>query len=199
MVSSNLKKHFESMFKTLVIPLGKIGIKPNHLTVLGLITALVTAWFYSNHVNNSLMLVFAGIMILVSGLLDALDGILARSTDQVTSFGGFFDSVIDRYSDLVIISGIIIGKLIHPVIGLAALIGSVMVSYTRSRAEAEGVSMSGVGFAERAERMIFLSFSSIVSFFWIDALKWGIILLTLLSNFTVIQRILYFKKEVEKN
>jgi phosphatidylglycerophosphate synthase len=187
------------MFKTLVIPLGKIGIKPNHLTVLGLITALVTAWFYSNHVNNSLMLVFAGIMILVSGLLDALDGILARSTDQVTSFGGFFDSVIDRYSDLVIISGIIIGKLIHPVIGLAALIGSVMVSYTRSRAEAEGVSMSGVGFAERAERMIFLSFSSIVSFFWIDALKWGIILLTLLSNFTVIQRILYFKKEVEKN
>ena len=197
LVSSNLKKQFEDFTKGLIIPLSRIGVKPNHLTVLGLVAAVITAWFYVNHTNNQFMVVFAGLMILVSGFLDAIDGILARSTDNVTRFGGFFDSVFDRYSDLIILSGIIIGKLIDPITGLASLIGSVMVSYTRSRAEAEGIKMSGVGFAERAERMILLAVSSMISFFWIEALRWGIIVLTVAAHITVIQRIIYFKKEVE--
>ena len=197
LVSSNLKKQFEDFTKGLIIPLSRIGVKPNHLTVLGLVAAVITAWFYVNHTNNQFMVVFAGLMILVSGFLDAIDGILARSTDNVTRFGGFFDSVFDRYSDLIILSGIIIGKLIDPITGLASLIGSVMVSYTRSKAEAEGIKMSGVGFAERAERMILLAVSSMISFFWIEALRWGIIVLTVAAHITVIQRIIYFKKEVE--
>ena len=197
LVSSNLKKQFEDFTKSLIIPLSRIGVKPNHLTVLGLVAAVITAWFYVNHTNNQFMVVFAGLMILVSGFLDAIDGILARSTDNVTRFGGFFDSVFDRYSDLIILSGIIIGNLIDPITGLASLIGSVMVSYTRSRAEAEGIKMSGVGFAERAERMILLAVSSMISFFWIEALRWGIIVLTVAAHITVIQRIIYFKKEVE--
>jgi len=197
LVSSNLKKQFEDFTKGLIIPLSRIGVKPNHLTVLGLVAAVITAWFYVNHTSNQFMVVFAGLMILVSGFLDAIDGILARSTDNVTRFGGFFDSVFDRYSDLIILSGIIIGKLIDPITGLASLIGSVMVSYTRSKAEAEGIKMSGVGFAERAERMILLAVSSMISFFWIEALRWGIIVLTVAAHITVIQRIIYFKKEVE--
>jgi len=197
LVSSNLKKQFEDFTKGLIIPLSRIGVKPNHLTVLGLVVAVITAWFYVNHTSNQFMVVFAGLMILVSGFLDAIDGILARSTDNVTRFGGFFDSVFDRYSDLIILSGIIIGNLIDPITGLASLIGSVMVSYTRSRAEAEGIKMSGVGFAERAERMILLAVSSMISFFWIEALRWGIIVLTVAAHITVIQRIIYFKKEVE--
>ena len=197
LVSSNLKKQFEDFTKGLIIPLSRIGVKPNHLTVLGLVAAVITAWFYVNHTSNQFMVVFAGLMILVSGFLDAIDGILARSTDNVTRFGGFFDSVFDRYSDLIILSGIIIGNLIDPITGLASLIGSVMVSYTRSRAEAEGIKMSGVGFAERAERMILLAVSSMISFFWIEALRWGIIVLTVAAHITVIQRIIYFKKEVE--
>ena len=197
LVSSNLKKQFEDFTKGLIIPLSRIGVKPNHLTVLGLVAAVITAWFYVNHTSNQFMVVFAGLMILVSGFLDAIDGILARSTDNVTRFGGFFDSVFDRYSDLIILSGIIIGKLIDPITGLASLIGSVMVSYTRSKAEAEGIKMSGVGFAERAERMILLAVSSMISFFWIEALRWGIIVLTVAAHITVIQRIIYFKKEAE--
>jgi archaetidylinositol phosphate synthase len=197
LVSSNLKKQFEDFTKGLIIPLSRIGVKPNHLTALGLVAAVITAWFYVNHTSNQFMVVFAGLMILVSGFLDAIDGILARSTDNVTRFGGFFDSVFDRYSDLIILSGIIIGKLIDPITGLASLIGSVMVSYTRSRAEAEGIKMSGVGFAERAERMILLAVSSMISFFWVEALRWGIIVLTVAAHITVIQRIIYFKKEVE--
>jgi archaetidylinositol phosphate synthase len=199
LVSSNLKKRFEEKTKTLVLPLSRIGVKPNHLTLFGLIAAAITILLYILHTSNPITLVLAGIMILLSGFIDAIDGVLARNTGQVTRFGGFLDSVIDRYSDLFIISGAIIGGIVEPLTGLIALIGSVMVSYTRARAEAEGVKMSGVGFAERAERLIFLAVCSIISFFWIKIMSWGILILAVVTNLTVLQRILYFKKEVEKN
>jgi archaetidylinositol phosphate synthase len=198
LVSSNLKKQFEAATKALVKPLSKIGLTPNHITILGVLVALITAWFYIKYVKNPIMLIYAGLTILLSGLLDAIDGVLARTTNKVSRFGGFFDSVSDRYSDLITISGIIISGLSDPLTGLAALIGTVMVSYTRARAEAEGVNMTGVGFAERAERMIFLAACSIASYFWLDALKWGLLLLAIITHITIIQRAIYFKKEAEK-
>jgi len=185
--------------KALVLPFSRIGVKPNHLTLLGLIAAAITILLYVLHTSNPITLVLAGLMILLSGFIDAIDGVLARNSDQVTRFGGFLDSVTDRYSDLFIISGLIIGGLVKPLIGLIALIGSVMVSYTRARAEVEGVKMSGVGFAERAERLIFLAICSIISFFWIKVMEWGVLIMAIATNLTVIQRILYFKKELEKN
>jgi archaetidylinositol phosphate synthase len=111
----------------------------------------------------------------------------------VTSFGGFFDSVSDRYADALVLSGITLGRLCNPFYGFAALIGSFMVSYTRSRAEAAGVPMAGIGFAERGERMLILAIVTFTAFFWFDALNYGIILLAILSHLTVIQRTLYFK------
>lgn len=144
-------------------------------------------------------LIFGGILILVSGFIDALDGVLARSSRKVTRFGGFFDSVADRYSDSVVISGLIMGGLCDTLIGLFALIGSLMVSYSRSRAEAEGVKMAGIGLAERAERMIFLALCAILSYWWFTVMNWSVLILGILSHLTVIQRGLYFKKEVEKN
>ena len=82
--------------------------------------------------------------------------------------------------------------------GLAALSGSVLVSYTRARAEAAGIKMESVGFAERAERMLILAVVSIIGFFWLPALGYGIALLAVLSNFTVIQRALHVYKELKK-
>jgi archaetidylinositol phosphate synthase len=198
LVSSNLKKQFESAIKALVKPISKVGLTPNHITIFGVITALFAAWLIVKHVKNPVMLVYAGLMILLSGLLDTIDGLLARTTNKVSRFGGFFDSVSDRYSDFIIISGIIMGGLSGLLTGLAAIIGTLMVSYTRARAEAEGVNMAGVGFAERAERMIFLAACSIASYFWLDALKWGILILAIVTHITIIQRAIYFKKEAEK-
>ena len=82
--------------------------------------------------------------------------------------------------------------------GLAALSGSVLVSYTRARAEAAGIKMESVGFAERAERMLILAVVSIIAFFWLPALGYGIALLAVLANFTVIQRALHVYKELKK-
>jgi archaetidylinositol phosphate synthase len=198
LVSSKLKKQFEATVKSAVAPLGKIGITPNMLTILGGVLATVTGYLFFLAPSNRVFLVYAGVLITASGLVDAIDGVLARSTGRVTRFGGFFDSVIDRYSDAVIYTGIIAAGLCNQVIGLVTLFASMLVSYTRARAEMEGVKMAGIGLAERAERMTFLSICSIVSFWYPPVLNYSIIILAALSLLTVIQRITYFKKMIEK-
>jgi archaetidylinositol phosphate synthase len=130
----------------------------------------------------------ATVLLLTSGFCDVLDGILARNHQQESVFGGFLDSLIDRYADAAIYAGVIIGGLCDPVWGLAALIGSMLVSYSRARAEAAKIRMESVGLAERAERLIILSIASFVALFWLPALNIGIITLAVLSNLTVLQR-----------
>ncbi|TRO54525.1 CDP-alcohol phosphatidyltransferase family protein [Candidatus Bathyarchaeota archaeon] len=199
MVSSKFKKQFENLAKKTVSPMAKLGISPNHITVAGLLVAIIAAWFFADWNGKPQYLIYAGVLIIVSGLLDAIDGVLARSTGKVTRFGGFFDSVLDRYSDILFMSGVIIGGLCNIAAGLLALAGSLMVSYTRSRAEMEGIKMAGVGFFERAERITFLAIASIVAYWWLPALYYGVIILALLSHITLIQRVMYFKKMVERN
>ena len=199
MVSSKLKKQFEEIAKKLVSPLGNVGVSPNHLTVIGFLLSVAAGYSLMTWQESQERLIIGGILILVSGFIDALDGVLARSSGKVTRFGGFFDSVADRYSDSVVLSGLILGGLCDTLIGLFALIGSLMVSYSRSRAEAEGVKMAGVGLAERAERMIFLALCAILSYWWYPVMNWSVLILGILSHLTVVQRGLYFKKKVEKN
>lgn len=199
LVSSKLKKQFEKTVQATVAPLGDIGVTPNMLTVLGVLLASITGYAYTFAPRNRIYLVYCGILIIASGLVDAIDGVLARSTGKVTRFGGFFDSVADRYSDAIIYTGIIVAGLCNQLIGLITLFASMLVSYARARAEMEGVKMAGIGLAERAERMTFLSMCSIVAYWWAPALNYGMMILAALALVTVSQRILYFKKMIEKN
>ncbi len=117
-----------------------------------------------------------------------LDGALARNYKQASLFGGFLDSLLDRYSDAIVIAGVIIGGFCDPFSGLAALIGSLLVSFSRARAEATGIKMESVGIAERAERILILALATLLGIFWILTLEIGIILLAVLTNLTVVQR-----------
>ncbi len=185
----------------------KIGLTPNKISTIGFILALASAVTYGLASPHSLwLLILAVVFLLASGFCDTLDGIVARTFQQTTVFGGFFDSVLDRYADAAVYAAIIVAGLINPVWGstwgpvwgLAALAGSMMVSYTRARAEAVGIKMESVGLAERAERMLILSAVSIIGFFWLPALGYGIALLAVLSNVTVIQRALHVYRALKK-
>ena len=197
MVSSRLKKRFEGVVLAGVKPFADAGVTPNTVTIMGLIVSLASAWCFYSWTSSPLLLPAAALLILISGLFDAVDGIIARTKGKVTAFGGFLDSVSDRYADAMVLAGITLGGLCNPVAGFAALIGSLMVSYTRSRAEAAGVSMAGVGLAERAERMLILAAVTFIAVFWIDALNYGVILLAVLSHVTVIQRTMHFKRSAK--
>lgn len=198
LVSSRLKKKFENWVASNIEPLRSLGLTPNTLTLMGLLASFAASYCYISWKINALMLPTAGALVLISGLLDAVDGVLARSTGKVSAFGGFLDSVFDRYSDAVVLSALILGGLCHPVWGLAAIVGSLMVSYARARAEASGIGMAAVGFAERAERMLLLAIATFAAVFNLELLDWGVVLLAVLAQLTVLQRVIHFYGEAKK-
>jgi archaetidylinositol phosphate synthase len=191
---TKLKQQAQLWFTSEAKILHKLGLSPNHVSILGIAFAVLSAITYWQWNLNPLLLILAPLLMLASGFFDALDGALARLYGEATKFGGFFDSLLDRYADAIILCGIILGGLTELSWGLAALVGSMLVSYARARAEAAGVKMESVGLAERAERLVLLALASFLSFFWLDALCWGILVLAVLANLTVIQRSIYFRK-----
>ena len=169
-----------------------LGLTPNILSITGVFFSALSGLAYWFWRLNPIFLVAAPILLLSSGFCDALDGVLARFYGKTTIFGGFLDSLFDRYSDAAILVGIILGGLCDVFWGLIALTGSFLVSYSRARAEALGGKMESIGIAERAERLILITLASFASIFWLQALRWGIIVLAMLSNITVIQRLFHF-------
>jgi archaetidylinositol phosphate synthase len=194
---TKFKQRVQAQLTSVAESLHKLGLTPNHVSILGIILAVLSAITYWQWKFDPLLLILAPILMLASGLLDALDGALARQYGEATKFGGFFDSLLDRYADSIILCGIILGELTEVSWGLAALIGSLLVSYARSRAEAAGVKMESVGLFERAERIVLLALVSFISYVWLDALCWGVLLLAVLTNLTVIQRAVYFRKATQ--
>jgi soluble lytic murein transglycosylase len=166
----------------------RLHLRPNHLTVMGLgVSLLAAAAFVSGHVR------LGGLLVLIAGLFDFADGSLARASGQVTPFGAFLDSVIDRYSDLVVLLGIVVLFAGTPhmrgaVAAMAALVGSLMVSYTKARAESIGVECN-VGFMERPERMICLIGGAL--FGVLEPALW---VLAVLANITAVHRILFTRR-----
>lgn len=170
--------------------------------MLGVLFAYLSAIMYWGSAVNQSGLIAAAGFLLISGFFDALDGVLARLYGEVTVFGGFLDSLLDRYADAFVFLGIILGWLTtNPAWmfwGFAALVGSLLVSYSRARAEAAGIKMESVGVAERAERIIILAAASFLSLLWLDALRWSVLLLAFLTNLTVLQRVIHFRKASRK-
>jgi len=196
-VLTKLKQRAQSWLTSEAALLHRLGLTPNHVSILGLVLALLSAVTYWQWQLHPLLLIVAPLLMLASGLLDALDGAIARIYGEATKFGGFFDSLLDRYADAVILCGIILGGLTEMSWGLAALMGSLLVSYARARAEAAGVKMESVGLAERAERIVIIALASFISYVWLDALNWSILLLAILTNLTVVQRAIYFRKAAQ--
>lgn len=196
---TKLKQKIQQMLTSPAKAAYKIGLTPNKTSAIGIAFAFFSAIAYAQWQNNPLHLLLATILLLLSGFCDALDGIIARLHQQTTQFGGFLDSVLDRYADAAVYAGIIASGLCEPLWGIIALSGSLLVSYTRARAEAATIKMESVGIAERAERIIILAIGTITAIYWLPALNIGIMLLAILSNITVLQRIIYVYKKLKKN
>ena len=170
-------------------------ISPNALTFIGLIINIVAAYFFGHAdvTNAGRMFFYAGLVIIGAGIFDMVDGRVARRTNQVTVFGAFFDSVIDRYSDVVLFFGLLVyyarsNHLRYVVLTAFVMVTSLMVSYTRARAEAL-IGSCKVGFMERPERIVLVILGALFN-------HWGVMapvlcVLAVLSTMTVIHRIQY--------
>ena len=167
-------------------------VNPNVLTFLGLVVNIIAAFLfgYANSENQARMFRYAGLVIIGSGFFDLVDGAVARASNRVTRFGGFFDSVVDRYSDASQFVGLMVfygrsGRSVYVILAAIAMISAIMVSYTRARAESL-IGSCRVGFMERPERLVLVIigalFNRMAPVLWIIAV---------LSTITVIHRIRY--------
>jgi archaetidylinositol phosphate synthase len=194
---TRLKEKVQSAIKTQAKAANKIGLTPNIISAIGILLALLSALAYTNGRQSTTMAV-AVVLLLLSGYCDMLDGAVARLCQKTTPFGGFLDSLLDRYADSAVYFGIIFGGLCTVPWGLAALIGSLLVSYSRARAEAAGIKMETIGLAERAERIIIIAAATTAEIFMASAIEAGMILLAVLTNLTVLQRSLHTYKALKK-
>ncbi len=174
-------------FKGLLDPIGaffnRLGLTPNMMTVLGLFGNAVGALF----LLRGEMLV-GGLIVLAMGPVDALDGTMARLRGEPTDFGAFVDSVTDRYSELVILGGLLLyyamqGNFVGVVAAYLAAAGSVLVSYTRARAQSLGKETK-IGILTRLERYLVLAPSLVF-----NVPLAGLWIIATLANITALQRI----------
>src|ERR1035437_7420 len=167
-------------------------IHPNVLTFLGLVINMIAAYMLAVGQVR-----WGGAVIIGAGLCDRGDGRVARETNRVTRFGGFFDSVLDRYSDCALLVGLLVwyGSINRPfyvVLTAIAMAASVMISYTRARAE-NSIPMCKVGFMERPERVVLVIIGAL--FDHMAPVLWVI---AVLGNLTVVHRMIFTWQEAER-
>ncbi len=197
MFSRRIQQQARYLVTLIIKPLSGLGITPNMLTVIGLLLSGLTAIVIAQG-----FIVLGGWLVLFAGIFDMFDGAMARVRNAATTFGAFLDSTLDRYSEGIILFGLLYYALQHPglkdplwpllheqiwMISLIyiALLGSLMVSYTKARAEGLGLECK-TGLLARPERVILLAIGLIFTSTGI----WAVALLAVFSNVTAVERIL---------
>jgi CDP-diacylglycerol---glycerol-3-phosphate 3-phosphatidyltransferase len=187
MLGRHYKDHVQRASEPVARALLRARLRPNHLTIMGLgVSCLAAVAFAQGRLR-----VAAGLLI-IAALFDFFDGALARLASQVTFFGAFLDSVVDRYSDMVVLAGIVflyrrLDSDAGILVALIAAIGTVMVSYTKARAQSIGLACD-VGLMERPERLIVLIAGAVF-----DLLLPAMAVLAVLTNTTALQRIIHVR------
>src|ERR1700756_1692522 len=187
------------LLRAIVNRMALARISPNFLTFLGLVIDTIAAFLfgYANSENQARMFFYAGLVIFGAGFFDLVDGRVARASNQVTRFGAFFDSVLDRYSDGALFFGLLVfyargNRFFYVVLTALVMISAVMVSYTRARAESL-IGSCRVGFMERPERLVLIIIGALTN--RMAPVLWVI---AVLSTITVIHRMYYTWQQTQK-
>ena len=205
MLSKTLKKSAGKVLEPLGKAIGKLGIKPNHITIAGLVLTLLAAWFLCNK-----EIYYAFSIGLIACLFDGADGLVARSTGTSSIKGGYLDAVIDRYADCIAFSALILGGWMEPIEGvefisgevwaIIALAGAFQTSYSRAAAERLGVTQEGIGIIERPERWFILGIGLLIGELMGDVetiITWVVAFLAIFGIVTVLQRMYHFWTEAK--
>jgi phosphatidylglycerophosphate synthase len=184
---------YRVLYERTTIPLGqlclRLGLTPDLLTLISLALGGVAAYLIAQGA-----FIWGIILILAMGAADMLDGATARAGGTANPFGTVFDHVVDRYAEFLIMGGIMLSGAVAPSWAMFALVGMLMASYVRARAESTGlVASCNVGFAGRQEKLGLLMVGMLLQPFFpqLGLLQWATIVVGVLSHITAIQRLLY--------
>ena len=193
---NKLRDSLQPTMEKLGTSFASTGLSANFWTGLGLAISIAAGVAYASPafigIDWYLAAIVGGVLLLISGFFDIVDGSVARVTKQTSKKGAFLDSSFDKISEVVIFAGIAFGGLADPFWCLVALGISILVSYTRARAESLGVELKGIGIGERAERMLILAIIGMIPLHLAigqSGMYWAVIIVSIVAGVTLIQRI----------
>lgn len=191
-VLNNLRTRLGPALAKMGSAFASTGISADVWTGVGLALAIVSAVVYAAW-DVSYVLVVGGALLLASGFFDMVDGQVARATGKTTKRGAFLDSVFDKVAEVAIFFGVMLGGHAEPYLVLAAITLSLLVSYSRARAESLGIKLQGIGIGERAERLLVVAVVGMIGFMDI-----AMAIVIVIAGVTFIQRVVVTAKSVRE-
>ena len=186
---NNLRETLQPALEKMGRGFASTGLSPTFWTVVGLVFALVSAVVYGLGIEFGLII--GGILLLVSGFFDMVDGQVARVTGKTSRKGSYFDSMFDKIAETAIFLGILIGGYAEPYIVLLAITLSLLVSYARAKSDALNLKLQGVGIGERAERLLVIAIIGIIGY-----MEYAVIIVVIIAGITLIQRMIVTAKNI---
>lgn len=191
---NNLRETLRPALEKMGKGFASTGLSPNFWTAVGLAFALISALVYGLGTQIEYGLVIGGVLLLVSGFFDMVDGQVARVTGKTSKKGGYLDSMFDKIAEVAIFLGILVGGYAEPYLVFLAITLSLLVSYARAKSDAINVKLQGVGIGERAERLLVIAIIGIFSFMEI-----AVIIVVVIAGITLIQRMIVTAKNIQED
>ena len=188
---NNLRESLKPALEKMGKGFASTGLSPNFWTTVGLVFAIASAFAYGFDIEYGLII--GGILLLVSGFFDMVDGQVARVTGKTSKKGGYLDSMFDKIAETAIFLGILIGGHAEPYLVLLAITLSLLVSYARAKSDALNIKLQGVGIGERAERLLVIAIVGIIGFMGI-----AVLIVVIIAAITLIQRMIVTARNIEE-
>jgi len=191
-VLNNLRDTLKPALEKMGRGFASTGLSPNFWTVVGLGFALLSAIAYGMGIEFGLII--GGVLLLVSGFFDMVDGQVARVTGKTSKVGSYLDSMFDKIAETAIFLGILVGGYAEPYLVLLAITLSLLVSYARAKSDSLNIKLQGIGIGERAERLLAIAIIGIIGY-----MEPAVIIVVIIAGITLIQRMIFTAKNIKED
>ena len=188
---NNLRETLRPTLEKIGKGFASTGLSPNFWTSVGLGFALISAIVYGLGIEFGLII--GGVLLLISGFFDMVDGQVARVTGKTSKKGSYLDSMFDKIAEVAIFLGILVGGYAEPYLVMLAITLSLLVSYARAKSDAINVKLQGVGIGERAERLLVIAIVGMIGY-----MEPAVFIVVVIAGVTLIQRMIVTAKNINE-
>jgi archaetidylinositol phosphate synthase len=188
---NNLRGILQPILEKIGKAFASTGLSANFWTLVGLVFALASALVYGLGIEFGLII--GGILLLVSGFFDMVDGQVAKATGKTSQKGSYLDSMFDKIAEVAIFLGLLVGGYADPYLVLLAITLSLLVSYARAKSDALNIKLQGVGIGERAERLLVIAVIGIIGY-----MEPAVIIVVVIAGITLVQRMIVTAKNIKE-
>lgn len=188
---NNLRGTLQPVLEKIGKTFASTGLSPNFWTFVGLVFAIASAVVYGLGIEFGLII--GGILLLISGFFDMVDGQVARVTGKTSKKGSYLDSMFDKIAEVAIFVGLLIGGYAEPYLVMLAITLSLLVSYARSKSDVLNINLQGIGIGERAERLLVIAVIGIIGY-----MEPAVIIVVVIAGITLVQRMITTTKNIKE-